>query len=310
LKVGAREEIKTNKFREKKSPADFVLWFKAPANHLLKWDSPWGEGYPGWHLECSAIIRRYLGDSIDIHTGGEDNIFPHHENEIAQSEGASGRPFVKYWLHVKHLIVEGQKMSKSRGNFITLKDLAKKGFAPLDLRYLFLSVHYRQTLDFSWDKLRKARQARRRFNEFILDLQRSTKDHRKVKPLPTLAEAAADFKPSFIGFLDNDLHTPLALDTLFQLLNSFEAARKADQIAPPEAKKTLKLLKELNKTVAIFDFHQETIITPAVQELLDKRASLRDQRKFKKADEVRDELVKHKVKVKDTPEGQSWYSLK
>ena len=147
LKVGARLE----EHPDKKNPWDFALWLKAPKEHLLKWDSPWSVGYPGWHIECSAMSTEYLGNTIDIHTGGEDNIFPHHEAEIAQTECYTGQKFVNYWLHTRHLMVDGEKMSKSKGNLYKLEDIKEKGFSPMDLRLLLLSSHYRSQVNFTWD---------------------------------------------------------------------------------------------------------------------------------------------------------------
>ena len=137
LKVGARLE----EHPDKKNPWDFALWLKAPKDHLMRWPSPWGSGYPGWHIECSAMSIEYLGDTIDIHTGGEDHIFPHHEAEIAQSEGATGKPFSRYFLHERHILVDGEKMSKSKGNFYTLAHITERGYSPMDLRLLYLSAH-------------------------------------------------------------------------------------------------------------------------------------------------------------------------
>src|SRR3989339_617698 len=163
LKVGARLE----EHPDKKNPWDFALWLKARPDHLLQWDSPWSRGYPGWHIECSAMATEYLGDTLDIHTGGEDNIFPHHEAEIAQSECFSGKKFVNFWVHTRHLLVEGEKMSKSKGNFYTPQDIRKKGFDPMHLRLLYLSSHYRKNLDFSWKAMEQARANFERIKDFF-----------------------------------------------------------------------------------------------------------------------------------------------
>ncbi len=162
LKAGAR--VDSDEY-EKDDVRDFVLW-KANKGEAARWDSPWGCGRPGWHIECSAMSMKYLGETIDIHTGGEDLVFPHHENEIAQSEGASGKPFVRYWLHNRHLVVDGEKMSKSKGNFFTLRDLMEKGYDPIDIRYVYLTAHYRSVLDFSLKALDQAKATRRRLLEF------------------------------------------------------------------------------------------------------------------------------------------------
>jgi len=167
LKSGARLE----KHPDKKNPWDFALWLKAPEDHLMKWKSPWSVGYPGWHIECSAMSLEYLGETFDIHTGGEDNIFPHHEAEIAQSESFTGKKFVNYWTHTRHLLVDREKMSKSKGNFYILEDVKKKGFSAMELRLLLLSSHYRSPLNFTWDSMKQSRQNLKRITEFIQGLK-------------------------------------------------------------------------------------------------------------------------------------------
>src|SRR4030042_4308025 len=163
LKVGARLE----EHPDKKHPWDFALWLKAPEKHLLKWDSPWSLGYPGWHIECSAMSMEYLGETIDIHTGGEDNIFPHHEAEIAQSECATGKKFVNYWIHARHILVGGKKMSKSKGNFYRLEDVKKKGYDPMVLRLAMLSSHYRGQMNFTWEVMDQAKNNLQKISSFI-----------------------------------------------------------------------------------------------------------------------------------------------
>jgi len=167
LQVGARLE----EHPDKKNPYDFSLWLKAPKDHLMKWDSPWGVGYPGWHIECSVMSIEYLGETLDIHTGGEDHIFPHHENEIAQSESYTGKKFSNYWLHARFLLVDGQKMSKSKGNFYTLKDVEEKGYSPMDFRLFALSGHYRSNSNFTWQSMNQAKSNFQRINDFILNLE-------------------------------------------------------------------------------------------------------------------------------------------
>ncbi len=188
LKSGARVEVHP----DKKHPADFALWKLNQPQHLMQWDSPWGSGYPGWHIECSAMSMKYLGEQIDIHTGGEDNIFPHHESEIAQSECATGkRPFVHFWLHRQFLTVDGQKMSKSLHNTYQLQDLVDKGFDPEDFRMLVLSAHYRSGVNFTWEALRGARERRMRWKNAFMKF-----------------ELSKDNIQSIINVLDNDLNTP------------------------------------------------------------------------------------------------------
>ena len=188
LKTGARLEANP----EKKHPADFALWLEDP-KHLMNWKSPWGEhGYPGWHSECSAMVFKHLGEQIDIHAGGEDNKFPHHESEIAQSEGATGKQFVKYWLHTRHLLVDKKKMSKSKNNFYTLKDILDKNYSARALRYLLFSAHYRQALNFTWQSLKSAEQSLRKLDGF--------------------PDGKLDITPE----LDDDFNTPKALAKIFK----------------------------------------------------------------------------------------------
>jgi len=168
LKSGARLE----KHPDKKHPYDFALWLKAPKEHLLKWESPWSLGYPGWHIECSAMSMEYLGETLDIHTGGEDHVFPHHENEIAQSEGFSGKPFANFWFHNHFLLVDGGKMSKSKGNFYTLKDVLSKGYTAMDFRILVISSHYQSNINFTWDGIEQAKKNIEKIYRFIENLNK------------------------------------------------------------------------------------------------------------------------------------------
>src|SRR5215475_71842 len=209
LKVGAR--IDADEY-EKEEPRDFVLW-KAPKDpREPKWQAPFGEGRPGWHLECSAMAMKYLGETLDIHCGGVDNIFPHHENEIAQSEAATGQPFVRFWVHGEHLLVEGEKMAKSKGNFFTLRDLLQKGYDPLAIRYLLVSVRYRKQLNFTLDGLRDAKNALDRIKEFLFRLQTA-----KLTPGndPKLSAALETASQEFEAALDDDLNTSGALAAIF-----------------------------------------------------------------------------------------------
>jgi len=196
LKAGARIEVHP----DKKHPADFALWKLNQPTHILQWDSPWGRGYPGWHIECSAMARKHLGDQIDIHTGGEDNIFPHHECEIAQSECATGKsPYVKYWVHKQFLTVDGQKMSKSLGNTYRLKDILERGFEPEDFRMLIFGAHYRIGVNFTWEALKGARERRLRWKEA----------DRKSKIQNPNSKTTEDYIPKIEESLNDDLNTPM-----------------------------------------------------------------------------------------------------
>jgi cysteinyl-tRNA synthetase len=202
LKVGARLE----EHPDKRHPWDFALWLKAPKEHLMHWPSPWSEGYPGWHIECSAMSMEYLGDTLDIHTGGEDNIFPHHEAEIVQSEGVTGKPFVRYFLHTRHILVNGEKMSKSKGNFYTLENILERGFSPMDLRMLFIGAHYRSQMNFTWEALEQAKKNKEALFGAIARLEAMPASQNRSG-----AFDGASYLERFRETLADDLNTPEAL---------------------------------------------------------------------------------------------------
>ena len=213
LKAGARIEINP----QKKHPADFALWKFTPpgVKRQMEWDSPWGRGFPGWHIECSAMSMKYLGKTFDIHTGGEDNIFPHHESEIAQSEAATGKKFVRFWFHTKFLKIEGKKMSKSLKNFFTIADIEKKNFSPLALRYLFLTGHYRTPFNFTWQGLQAAQNTLNKLYELVSELN-------AVKPVKISLKKIKPYQKEFLAYLNDDLNIPRAVALMWQMLKSNE----------------------------------------------------------------------------------------
>jgi len=279
LKEGARVE----KNPEKKNPTDFALWKFSPKDtkRQMEWDSPWGKGFPGWHIECSVMSQKYLGDTIDIHCGGIDHIPIHHTNEIAQAEAVTGKPFVRYWLHGEFLNIEGEnKMAKSAENFITLGTVKEKGCSPLALRYLVLNTHYRKKLSFSWASLEAAQNALENLYALTADLGE-----------PNIG--CAEFEQKFQAALNDDLNTPKALAVVWDLL-------KSDY--PPAAKKAslLKFDKILGLNVQL----AKPIIVPAeIKELAKQREVLRQQKKWDEADALRDEIAKQGFQVDDTPAG-------
>ncbi|MFH1420742.1 MAG: cysteine--tRNA ligase, partial [Candidatus Aenigmatarchaeota archaeon] len=209
LKAGARLAVKD----EKRNPYDFALWIH-DSKHIMQWDSPWGAGYPGWHIECSAMSTKYLGETIDIHTGGEDNIFPHHECEIAQSEGANKKTFVRYWMHTRFLLVDGEKMSKSKGNFFTVRDILEKGYSPLALRYVLVSAQYRTPMNFTFDSLKAAQNTLDKLRDFVIMVENiapaknensAEKENKKIDEI--LDRTYKKIEES----MDDDLNTPAAL---------------------------------------------------------------------------------------------------
>jgi len=281
-----RAGVRLEPIKEKRHPFDFALWIKDP-KHLMHWDSPWGVGYPGWHIECSAMSMKYLGPTLDIHSGGEDNIFPHHENEIAQSEAATGKTFVRYWVHIRHNLVDGKKMSKSKGNYYLLQDLIDKGFDPLAFRYLCLTAHYRTNLNFTWESLEGARTALNKLRDRVQEWD-------KKKKFIGLSVQAQGFNNSFKLALANDLQMPQALATLWRMVN--------DKVITDGEK--YKLLKDWDMVLGLKLTEVKKVKIPVmVKELAEKREELRNQGKWQEADEVRKKMEALGWLIEDTPGG-------
>ncbi|HVE15374.1 MAG TPA: cysteine--tRNA ligase [Chthoniobacterales bacterium] len=281
---------------EKENIADFALWKAwSEADGDVVWESPWGRGRPGWHIECSAMATGILGPQIDIHCGGEDNIFPHHEAEIAQSECVTGHSFVKLWMHCKHLLVENQKMSKSAGNFYTLRDLLGKGHTGREVRYALLSVKYREPLNFTFEGLDAARSALARFDEWSRRLQDAAGP--AAEPLPE------DLKTEAFGAaLDDDLNASAALGALFELIRETNKRLDAGTLTPGQARSLLAWRDEVN---SILRFESEAVVIPAeVEALLAQRAEARASKDWAGSDRLRDEIAALGWTVKDTKEGQ------
>ncbi len=277
LKTGARLEAHP----DKKNPYDFALWLKADSTHIMRWDSPWSRGYPGWHIECSAMSSSNLGETIDIHTGGEDNVFPHHEDEIAQSEAANGVKFVNYWVHGRHLMVDGEKMSKSKENFYPLSEIEKRGFNPLALRYLYLTAHFQSQLNFTWKSLEASQNALNRLYNFMasLDEDKSEKNIEK-------------YDKKFKAALENNLDTPRALAIVWEMI-------KSEDFSASDKKTTLlKFDKVLG--LNLDKIKKEIIIIPKeIEKLARNREEARKNKDWDKADELRREIEKAGFVVKD-----------
>ncbi len=303
LKIGARLEAK----EEKKNPYDFALWLKAGQEHLMRWPSPWSEGYPGWHIECSAMSIANLGETIDIHTGGEDNIFPHHEDEIAQSEGATGRKFVDYWIHGRFLLVDGEKMSKSKGNFYTLKDIEGKGFDPLAYRYLCLTAHFQSQMNFTWDAITDSKNALERLYNFLRSTDFSLEGTINEKYLEKFKSA-----------LEDNLNTPLAVAAMWEMM-------KDKEVSDAEKRTTLLKFDEV-LGLGLINVRETDIFTipsPApspepdisirnatgreipedVIEIIGKRETARYNKDFATSDRLREELKEKGYGIGDTPKG-------
>lgn len=272
---------------------DFVLWKGRHVASEPSWKAPFGAGRPGWHLECSVMSMKYLGSTFDIHAGGVDLLFPHHENEIAQSEGATGKRFVRFFVEAEHLLVEGEKMSKSLGNIFTLRDLEKRGFAPLAFRYLVLTAHYRSKLNFTWQSLEAAQNSLERLYEFVRDI--------KLKPsLPHPKRGIASVvEKRFKNAIFNDLDTPKALAVLWEMINSYHK-----NPSRYDTRRVLALLYEFDK---IFGLGLEDIkpvkIPAAIQRLVQKRERYRKLKKWEAADKIREEIKNKGWSVEDMPGG-------
>ncbi len=292
LKAGARVEINP----DKKQPFDFALWKQDP-QHLMQWDSPWGRGFPGWHIECSAMSMKYLGETLDIHTGGEDNIFPHHECEIAQSEAATAKPFVKYWVHARHLMVEGEKMSKSVGNFYTIRDLVKMGYSGKTIRYLLVSSHYRQNANLTFDALEASKRTVERINGFTQNLRDVVAD-RPNPEMPGLVEQA---RKQFVASLDDDLNISPALAALFDFMtgvNRLELGREGAQAA-------LALVEEIDQVIGVLE-SSHVILSEEVERLIRAREQARRDKDFVRADAIRDQLKSMGIVLEDGVGGVRW----
>jgi cysteinyl-tRNA synthetase len=288
LSAGARISVN----EKKKHPADFALWKKCVGEncgHVLRWDSPWGEGFPGWHIECSAMSTKFLGAQIDVHTGGEDNIFPHHECEIAQSECASHKnPFAKLWIHRRRIDMGTEKMSKSLGNVLSLDDIKTKGFSPVDLRYYLLSVHYRTNVKFSWKGLEDAHKARRKIMEWIEEVG-NAQDGGASKDIQ-------EWEQKFIDAMNSDLNTPGALGVVFELMACSRAKNERGMYKH--------IATKIQKIFGCFDPEDQDI--PAeITKLAQKRSEARRQKDFDLSDKLRDELQQKGYEVRDEGDEQT-----
>ncbi|MBU1694574.1 MAG: cysteine--tRNA ligase [Verrucomicrobia bacterium] len=296
LKAGAR--VAQDEY-EKENAADFALW-KAwdEKDGEVGWEAPWGRGRPGWHIECSAMSMKYLGESFDIHTGGVDNIFPHHEDEIAQSEAATGKPFVRFWLHCAHLIVDGRKMSKSLGNFYTLRDLLGRGYSGREIRYELMATHYRQWLNFTFDSLQAARAALDRLDEFRRRLDLASAGSVAGR-MPSWVEVA---RAGFVAAMDDDLNISGALGALFDMVHAGNKAMDAGETDGAAARAALDAFADMDRVLGLLQSAQGTA-DAAIQGLVARRQQARAEKNWPEADRLRKELLALGWTVKDTPRG-------
>ncbi|MHC4971468.1 MAG: cysteine--tRNA ligase [Planctomycetota bacterium] len=296
LEAGASGRVEER--ADKKSPHDFALW-KHDEKHLMQWDSPWGRGYPGWHIECSAMSRKYLGDTFDIHSGGPDNIFPHHECEIAQSESVTGKTFVRHWVHCGWLTIGGEKMAKRAGKFYSIPELLDMGYAGADIRLYLLKGHYRTPLPFKLELLDEAKQVRKRINNFVLYEMADRPDGPADASMKAEIERA---RASFRAALEDDLNTSEMLAVIFGFMTTVNRM----QPSKTDAKQAVGLLREFDTVFGILDETPAGTLDEEIEGLIAERNAARDAKDFAKADAIRDQLAAQGIELLDTPQGVRW----
>jgi len=300
---GARVEANP----QKKNPSDFALWKFSPkgSKRDMEWDSPWGTGFPGWHLECSAMSMKYLGKTFDIHCGGIDHIPIHHTNEIAQSEGATGKKFVDYWVHAAHLIVEGRRMAKSLGNFYTLSTIMDKGYDPMSLRFFYLQAHYRRELNFTYEGLDAARNAMESIQEFVRRLNDRVAPKSSARIQTMILHAGV----RFVKAMNDDLDTPAALAVLFRFIGEMNRLMDDGQVSRADAKMALKLMLLFDKILGLNlkrSLEKEDL-PEHIKELIEEREQARKVGDYGRADAIRRRLRDESgITLEDTPQGVKW----
>ena len=299
LEAGARIDVNEHK----KDPMDFALW-KAKKEGEPYWESPWGEGRPGWHIECSAMANKYLGETIDLHSGGQDLIFPHHENEIAQSECANCKQFSRYWMHNGYINVNNQKMSKSLGNFFTVRDILKKYDGEV-VRFFMLSAHYRNPINFADTLMEQAKSAVERVYTCIDNLEFLLGNAEEKECDPELKNKLEDCRKKFIDAMDDDLNTADAIAAIFDIV--YAANTEITSASGKEAiELALSLIRELGGVLGLFGKESNKSIDAEVEELIKKRDEARKAKNWTEADAIRDKLKEMNIVLKDTPDGVKW----
>lgn len=303
LKAGARI---CHQEYDKENASDFVLWkaYKEDEDGDVVWDTSLGKGRPGWHLECSAMSMKYLGESIDIHTGGIDLIFPHHQNEVAQSECLTGKTFVNYWVHCNHLMVEGKKMSKSLGNFYTARDIFEKGFSPKALRYLLLSTHYRQQLNLTMDSLKASEQAVERLHEFMLRVKDISTEKENGEGIQMMID---QLDKEFEAHMDDDLNTPQALASVFDFVKKINKLIDEERVSKDYAEKIIAQLEKIDKVLGLLDFIEAEIPEDVIN-VAEERKAARESKNWAKSDELRDKIAEMGFSILDNKDGS--YKIK
>jgi cysteinyl-tRNA synthetase len=302
--AGASERVDTDKY-EKEDARDFALWKAAESPGEPAWETELGRGRPGWHIECSAMSMKYLGQTFDIHAGGIDLVFPHHENEIAQSEGATGEKFVNYWIHFEHLKVNGESMSKSKGNYYTFRDLLEKGYTPVAIRYFLLSVPYRKQLNFTFEGLRGAEKTVESLRDFLSRLREA-----RAEPglNARLHEATTRALEEFTGGLDDDLNTSVALAALHNLTREVNTSISDHALMEDNKREIIALIERFDQVLNIFGDAGAQMLDAEIQSLIDERQEARRRRDFARADEIRDQLAARGITLEDTKGGVRWKS--
>jgi cysteinyl-tRNA synthetase len=299
--AGGSERVDADEY-EKEDARDFVLWKAAKPGEPF-WPTEIGEGRPGWHIECSAMSMKALGETFDIHAGGIDLVFPHHENEIAQSEGATGKPFVSYWVHAEFLMVEGEKMSKSKGNFYTFRDLVKQGYSPRAVRYLLLSAPHHKQLNFTLEGLRGAESTVARLQDFK---RRLTELKAEAGATPALGELGALSESRFEEALDDDLNTAEALAAIHDFVRETNGALARGEVKAGDQQSLLALLERFDAVFNIFGETKQELLDSEIQALIDERQAARKAKNFARSDEIRDLLAAQGILLEDTKDGVRW----
>ena len=300
--AGASDRVDTDRY-EKEDARDFALWKEPASATEPAWDSSIGRGRPGWHIECSAMSMKYLGETFDIHAGGIDLVFPHHENEIAQSEGATGKEFVRYWIHFEHLKVEGETMSKSKGNYYTFRDVAAKGYSAGAVRYFLLSVPYNKQINFTFDALAGAEKTLVSLRDFKARLSeaKTTPGMNEALHEATLA-AAREFEEG----MDDDLNTSVALAVIHNLTRVVNTALARKKLQEDNKLELTELLQRFDSVLNIFGDERREMLDSEIQNLIDERQEARRRRDFARGDEIRDELAGRGIILEDTKDGVRW----
>lgn len=299
---GGSERIDTDKY-DKEDARDFALWKLVGEDEPTGWDAPFGRGRPGWHIECSAMAMKYLGETFDLHAGGMDLQFPHHENEIAQSEGATGKLFAKYWVHSEFLKIDDVTMSKSKGNFFTFRDLKEQGYSPLAIRYLLLSVPYRKQLNFTFEGLQGAESTIERLRNFrALVKESQIQDQAEDEARESAMKALAIFETA----MDDDLNTAAALAAVHDMVREVNIIMSAGKLAPAGREAVLDAISKFDSVLGIFGPEDDQFLDEEIEALIAERTAARQNRNFARSDEIRDLLIEKGIILEDTKDGVRW----